>query len=261
MSQRLRRKEIKRDEFANVVGRGVEYAESHSRSLMLGAGIAVAVVAIGMAIFFYLSHRSAMAQEALGKAIKVEVAPIDAANPQPNDSKEPRFATEAARQAAAEKLLKVVRDDYSHTSAADVAGLYLGEIAASQGHLAEARRLWTDFVDKHGHEMLAAQARIDLIELDRAEGKGAQVVQNLRSMLEQTEPALPQDVILYQLAKTLELLHRDSEAIPSYQRLLDEYPQSGYRQEAQQRLSELDPTHPTLVRGGAGPGLSQRFPG
>jgi lipopolysaccharide biosynthesis regulator YciM len=258
MSQRLNRKEIKRDEFAQVVGRGVEYAESHSRILIMAIGGVLAAVAIGLLIFFWMGHHSAEGQEALGAAIKVIQAPVDATNPQPSDPKQPTFATEAARQTQAEKLFKAVRNDYPRSNAADVAGLYLGEIAAAHGQYAEARTMWTEFVDKHGHEMLGAQARLDLIELDRTQGQGSQVVQNLRAMMEQSEAPLPQDVILLQLARTLEDLHRDSEAIQSYQRLVDEYPQSSYRQEAQQRLTALDPSR-TASRSplGAVPGLQR----
>ena len=43
MSQRLTRKEIKHDEFAEVMGRSVEYAGAHSRGLIYAAAGAVAV--------------------------------------------------------------------------------------------------------------------------------------------------------------------------------------------------------------------------
>jgi tetratricopeptide (TPR) repeat protein len=252
MSQRLTRKDIKRDEFANVVGRSVEYAESHSRGLLIGMVSLVVAIAAGSAAFWFLEHRGGQAESALSRAMKVYQAPIDAASPKPDDPNTPSFPNEAVRRAKALKLLTAVRSDYPHSNAADVAGLYLGEIAAQQGRLDEARQRWTDFVSKHDREMLAAQARIDLIELNRAQGKGQQVAQDLRAMLEQSESPLPQDVVLFELAKTLESLHREPEAIQSYQRILDEYPQSSYRQEAQQRVGALDPSRATGAMGGLG---------
>jgi outer membrane protein assembly factor BamD (BamD/ComL family) len=135
-----------------------------------------------------------------------------------------------------------VRDSYRFTDAADIASIYLAEIDAATGKLAEARQLWSDFVKKHGDHVLAEQARIDLMDLDRSQGKGQQVAQQLREMLDQTDAPLPQDVILTQLAITLEQLNRNQEAVQMYQRLVDEFPQSPYRATAQQKITALDPT-------------------
>ncbi len=197
---------------------------------------------IGIVTYFYIAHRSDLANQALAAAVKVHGAPIDPAGAKPNDAAEPSFASEAARQARARRLLEQVRDDYRWTDAADVAALYLADLDATGGKVAAARQLWSDFVKKHGDHVLAVQARIDLLELDRSQGKGQQVTQQLRQMLDQSDASLPQDVTLYQLAITLEQLNRDQEAIQTYQRLVDEFPQSPYHQTAQQKLAALDPS-------------------
>jgi TolA-binding protein len=247
MSQRLTRKDIKRDELASAVGRGVDFAESHTRELMWTIGGVLSVALIGMLAYFYVAHRSDLANQALASAVKVFNAPIDATGAKPNDAAEPSFASEPARQARARQLLEKLRADYRWTDAADVAGLYLAQLDATTGKVAAARQLWSGFVKKHGDHVLAAQARIDLLELDRSQGKGQQVAQQLRQMLDQSDAPLPQDVVLFQLATTLEQLNRDQEATQTYQRLVDEFPQSPYRQPAQQKLAALEPS-----RGAAG---------
>lgn len=249
MSQRLTRKDIKRDEFASAVGRGVDFAESHTRELLMTVGAVLLAVLIGIVTYFYIAHRSDLANQALAAAVKVYGAPVDPTGAKPNDAAEPSFASEAARQARARRLLERVRADYRWTDAADVASLYLADLDAQAGNVAEARRFWSDFAKQHGDHVLAVQARIDLLELDRSQGKGQQVAQQLREMLDQSDAALPQDVTLYQLAITLEQLNRDQEAIQTYQRLVDEFPQSPYRQTAQQKLAALDPSR---AAGGAG---------
>jgi TolA-binding protein len=241
MNQRLTRKDIKRDEFASAVGRGVEYAESHSRQLLLTIGGVLLAVLVGLSAYFLINHRAEQANQALAAAVKMFGAPIDPAGAKPDDPKEPSFASEAARGQRARRVLLRVRSDYRFSDAADVAGLYLAELDASTGKLAEARQLWNDFVKKHGDHVLAAQARLNLLELDRGQGKGQQVAKQLREMLDQADAPLPKDVILFQLATTLEQLNRDQEAAQSYQRLVDEYPQSPYRQAAQQKAAALQP--------------------
>ena len=259
MNQRLTRKDIKRDEFRAAVGRSVEYAESHVRTILYAAGGVVLVGAVAVAIYFYLGHRRQGANQALAEAMKVYQAPIAATGAKPNDATEPSFATEAARRERAKKLLAKVRTDYGLTDAADVAGLYLAQIAADEGRLDQARKLWRGFADEHGDSMLGSEARLNLIDLDRKQGKAEDVVKELRAMLEKGDSPLPQDVVLNELGKTLEQLHRPQEAVQSYQRILDEFPQSPFRQEAQQKVSTLDPTRATP--GGGLPAGIPGFPG
>ena len=259
MNQRLTRKDIKRDEFRAAVGRSVEYAESHVRFIIYAVAGVVVLGALAVAIWFYLGHRRQEANQALAEATKIYQAPIVATGAKPNEPNEPSFPTEAARRARAKELLKKVRDDYGMADAADVAGLYLAQIAADEGRFDEARKLWSDFVDEHGDSMLAGEARLNLIDLDRKQGKAEQVVKDLRAMLEKGDTPLPQDVILNELGKTLEQLHRPQEAVQSYQRILDEFPQSPFRQEAEQKVSTLDPTRAAAP--GAMPAGIPGFPG
>jgi tetratricopeptide (TPR) repeat protein len=253
MSQRLSRKDIKRDDFATVVGRSVEYAETHTRNILLLVAAVALVGALVGGVYAFTSRRSAAAQEALAKAIQVYAAPIQATGAKPNDPDTPSFPDAAARNARARQLLAAVRDGYAHTPAAAVAGVYLGRIAAGEGRLDEARRLWSDYADDH-KDSLAALVRLDLIELDRRQGKGEALVGRLRPMLDDSDPPLPKDTVLYQLGLTYEQLQRRPEAVSSYRQIVDEFPQSAYRQEAQQKLVSLDPARAMSLGGSLGAG-------
>ncbi|MEA2603249.1 MAG: hypothetical protein QOF89_4241 [Acidobacteriota bacterium] len=256
MNQRLTRKDMKHDDFASAMGRGVEYAGSHVRSILYAVVGVLLLVALGVGIYYWRSHQAQDAGQALAKAVKVFQAPVVATGANPNDPATPSFPSEEARRAAAKKALEKVRNDYGST-AGDVAGLYLAQIAADEGKLAEARKLWQDFADDHPKHMLAAEARLNLLHLDRQQGKSEEVVKELRAMLEKGDTPLPQDVLLHELGAALEQVKRPQEAAQAYQRILDEFPQSPYRTEAQQKVSALDP-----ARAGAGaPGGLQGLPG
>ncbi|HEX5760860.1 MAG TPA: tetratricopeptide repeat protein [Thermoanaerobaculia bacterium] len=232
----LTRKEMKKNELATAVRSTVDYAEHHSRGLLIALGGLVALALVGLGAWLFLGSRAEAASEQLARAMELYAAPIDPAAPKPNDPKAPSFGTEAARRARAKAAFQEVRDDHRWSDAADVAGLFLADIAVAEGRLAEARKLWEDFLDEHDDHVLAGETRVNLIALDRSQGKGNEVVIALRAMLEDPEPPLPQDVILYELAQTLEQLGRTPEATQSYQRILDEHPRSPYRQLAQQKV-------------------------
>ncbi len=263
MNQRLTRKEIKRDDFASAMGRGVEYAGSHVRTIVYAVVGVLLLAALGIGIYYWRSHRATEAGQALAKAVKVYQAPVVTTGAKPNDPESPSFPTPEAHRAAARKAVEKVRADYGSTVAGDVAGLYLAQIDAEEGKLAEARKLWQSFVDEHPKHMLAAEARLNLIHLDRQQGKAEEVVKELRGMLENVEKGdspLPQDVLLHELGATLEEVKRPLEAAQAYQRILDEFPQSPYRQEAQQKVSALDPARAGASPLGGLPGLPG-FPG
>jgi hypothetical protein len=245
MSQRLTRKDMRTDELATAVGRGVEYAEGHIRTLVYSIGGVVLLAAIGFAVYTFMAHRSVGASEALAAAVKIYGAPIVATGAKPDDPKEPSFADEAARRTHAKALFEKVRSGYGHSDAADVAGLYLAQIAVAEEKPDEARKLWTAFVDSHSDSILAGEARVNLIHLDRKQGPKAKVeelVQRLKAMQGQSEPPLPEDVILSELGATYEQLGRKEDAIQAYKRITDEFPQSAYHTGAQQRMAALDPT-------------------
>jgi len=53
MSQRLSRKDMKRDDFATAVGRSVEYAETHTRNLVIVLAALAVVGALAGGIYAF----------------------------------------------------------------------------------------------------------------------------------------------------------------------------------------------------------------
>jgi tetratricopeptide (TPR) repeat protein len=226
MSARLRRKEIKRDEFVATVRRSIDYVESHGRMIIaLGVGVLLVIVAAG-GFFVYLESRSARANIALDEAM--EAYRGDAGE----------SATGANRAEAAE-LFSEVTEGFRGTDAAAVATVFLARIAADRGDLARARELWERFLEGRPRDALAAEVRLNLIALERQEGRDEEVALQLETLLQQEDRVLPDDTVLYELALTLERLGRSDEAIAHYQRIVDEFPRSPYRAEAQSELSRL----------------------
>ncbi|HEV7518532.1 MAG TPA: tetratricopeptide repeat protein [Thermoanaerobaculia bacterium] len=247
MSARLSRKDMKRDDFANAVERSVEYAESHTRMILYAIGAVLVLAALVFGIRAFLDQRSAAASADLSYAIKVYEAPIvapganTAGAAKSQDKVQPSFADEASRRSRAKQLFEGVRAKHGSTDAADVAGLYLAQMAATAGKLDEARKLWSEFADRHKDSAPAAEARLNLYDIDRRQGKGEELVRQLHPMLDDSSSPLPKDVVLYQLGLTYDQLQRKQEAIGVFQQIVDEFPQSPYRQEAQQKLAALDP--------------------
>lgn len=234
MSERLSQKQIKQDiredEVQSFLITAIEkFQERPSFYLGILGGVLVAVLAVS-GLFTWLEHRSEVAQQELADVIRVYEAPVVDEGATPEDEDEPSFASAEARRERVGAALEGVNSG----SAGEVADLYRAQLALDRGEVEEARKLWEAFLASQDDHALATSVRINLIRLDRQEGKAEALAEDLQRQLDGTDKDLPEDVLLFELAKTREALGQTEEAKDLYQRILDEYPTSGYAAKARQ---------------------------
>ena len=236
MSHRLTRKDMKRDELRESLGTAVDFLRDHGRKIV--AGIVVLLILVAMAAGYreYQQRREITAAEDLAEALRIYQAPVVPSGVTQPDPDQPTFATEEARAASALLMFDEVRSDHGGTDAADIAMVYRAELATRGGDLALARELWEEFLERQKDNMLAAEVELNLMSLDRLEGLGDELIIRLNSMLDSPDRnSLPTDVLLNQLAITLEDSGREEEARRAYRRIIDEFPTSPYVDEARVR--------------------------
>ncbi len=243
--ERLDRKELKQpDQFQEAVDTGAEWIHEHLKTIL---GIAAGIVAAAVLWVGYGAWdrgREAKAATAMAGALDtLDAAIVDVgAEAKPDDPKDPSFADEAARAAAAKAKLEQVIAEFGGTDAGRVADVYLGRLAADAGDLATARTHWERFVAKADGDLLVPSVRVALLRLDRAEGKAEAALAYLeKAAAPGGKSELPADVVLFELATTYESLDRGEDARASYQRVVDEFPESAWVQSARQRLNVLNP--------------------
>lgn len=240
MSDRLTRKEMKQqDGFQVAVGRTLDTVHRYRRQIVLFAGVLVLLVVAVIAWFVYVSSIEDDAQALLAEGMEAYGAPL--AGDETAEQDGATFPDEESRTARAEEIFGQVVDEYGMSDAADVARVYLGDIAAERGDAERARELWSDFVDEHPDHMVAAQVRLNLYALERAAGQGEQVAAELEEMVSDEDRDLPLDVALFELATTLEQLGREDDATVYYQRLVDEFGESPYAMAARQKIGDGAP--------------------
>lgn len=243
MSQRLTRKDIKEDirhdGFVTTVEQSIDYIQAHARTLGIALAALVAVVLAAVGVNLYLGHRATEANAALAEAMEAASAPIVSEGTEEGTDADLTFPSEEARRQRARELFEGVKAEYGATEAGSVATLYLANMALEEGDVEGARRTWEAFLDDHGDHILAAEVRLNLLSLKRAQGDPEGVAETLRAMLDEEDLPLPPDVILFELASTLEDLAQTDEAVGYYQRIVDEYPKSPYGNEAKRKAEEL----------------------
>jgi tetratricopeptide (TPR) repeat protein len=233
MSDRLSKEELGRNELAEAVAHGIDFAEKHARQLVWAF---VALLLGGLLVaggWLWNRSRGRDASEDLTRALRVYGAEIVTSGARPDDPANPTFPSEQARRERAKELFTRLADRTFAPAAADLADLYLGEIAMVEGDGAAARRHWDRFVEAAGSTAPGMVAQLNLIQLDRAEGKGEELAARLESLLERPDGRqLPEDTLLYQLGITQQALGRTEQARATFRRLADEFPRSPLQAEA-----------------------------
>ncbi|MEM8961305.1 MAG: tetratricopeptide repeat protein [Acidobacteriota bacterium] len=237
-SKRLSPKEIKRDiredELSTAVESTMDRIYDNWQVIVYGLGGLLLVFIIGWGVNSWLGSQRADANSQLSEAIDTYVEPdVDDSV----EAAQKAYVTdESKRQEARDEFDKISGMTGSGT-AGDVAELYVADVALAEGDTATARQIWETFLDRHGDHLLGVSVRLNLISLDRQEGKAEDVAERLRLELESPKKTMPEDVVLYELARTLEQLDRTTDAADYYQQLLDEYPQSPYASDARLRVA------------------------
>ena len=232
---RQHRHDLKHDKFVDEIGALSVRARANQRLLFTIGIAAVVIAALAFGIYFFRANREDQAQDALARAIETNEASVR--ETQPQGSTGPHFKTEPERTAAAEKAFREVREQYSGTNAADVAGLYIARIAVAKGDVKTARPLLEEFVDDHGDNILVSTARFSLYQLRIENGEAAKVAQELDAELAKSDPVLPGDSLLVLLAQAYEVQGNAAKSKEAYKRITTEFPESPYVVEAARRAS------------------------
>jgi outer membrane protein assembly factor BamD (BamD/ComL family) len=236
VGRRLTRKQIKQDEFLTLVDRLVHWMGGNWRQAAIGLGGAVVVALLWWGVGALLGARSHTAARQLAAAVAEYNAPVGAAAPADATVK---FATDAERLNTAEAHFKKVASRYWLTEQAKVAKLYLARIAADRGDLDGAVRILGELAGRKKASPVVRLAMLDLITIRISQGTAAQLAADLEAMVAGHDPRLPRDVALFELARIREREGKLAEAVKLLRKLVEDFADSPYRYEAQQRLAAL----------------------
>lgn len=116
-------------------------------------------------------------------------------------------------------------EDYRGSRAAWAAHGHLASLEAGNQRFPQARALWERLAED-GPDDLAADAELNLIQLDREEGRLEELAQRLEQLIEDGHSSLPEDVLLFELARTFEQLglHDEAGRIKRFEEVVPESP-------------------------------------
>jgi predicted negative regulator of RcsB-dependent stress response len=194
---RITRKELKTDKFALEVEHTAEFFGAHQQEIVKYGGVALAVVILVAGYSWYSRHQHALREEALGKAIQVQEAPIA-----PPAEGRLTFPTQEAKDAEAIRVFSDLKNKYPGTDEGEIAEYYLGAIAADQGKLAEAEKHFLE-VSQKGNANYASLAKLSLAQIYFSDNRAQQGEQTLRDLIAKPSMFVSKDQATISLARYL----------------------------------------------------------
>jgi TolA-binding protein len=239
------RHHLKENELNSLVRNAREAVEERQGPLTT-LMIAVAVLTVvGLGYFGWRSRVEARAHSALAEAQTVEMtrvgppaAPTTPGTPATGLS----FPTEQERQKAALAKFKAVADQYPSSDAGLFARYREATLQMSLGNPGEAAKVYQQVIDKAGAGLYGQMARLGLADAQARGGQFDSAIDTYKQLADQTDGPLPIDGILMQLGLTYLEAGKPTEAQQTFNRIVQEFPNSPFSGDAQRELETLKKT-------------------
>lgn len=206
----------------------------------VAAAVVVGLV-IGGAFLGWQQWRNARASELLAAAMAIVDAPVapgdagDSATGTPPGA----YASEAAKFETAVPRLLEAADAYPSLPQG-IAARYQAAVAlGTLGRTAEAAEQYRLLIEFAGNGIYGRMARLGRAETHLQAGEYADAIALLEAESRVADTGFPVDAVLMRLGQSYQLAEQPMEATLAFRRLVDEFPASGYRFDAERELDRL----------------------
>lgn len=205
------------------------------------AGAVVVGLVVGGAFLGWQQWRASRASELFAAAMSIVDAPVAPADAGESAIGTPAgaYPSEAAKLETAVPRLLAAADAYPSLSQG-IAARYQAAVAlGTLGRTAEAGEQYGRLIELAGNGIYGRMARLGRAETHLQAGEYADAIALLEAESRVPDTGFPIDAVLMRLGQSYRLAEQPAEAALALQRLLDEFPASGYRFEAERELDRL----------------------
>lgn len=235
------RHELKQNEFANATFTVADRMAEHRTTILGIIGVIVVIAIIAGGVMAYRTRQANAAGAALGVAMATAEAQVIPAPTLPGATQTPgTFPTAQARAEAAIAAFTQVTTNYPGTEAARVAAFHLAGQLLAGGKAAEAEQAFAALAAEEGDTLRGQSARLGQAEAMMAAGRHEDALKIYTDLAAVRDGALPVDGLLMQLGRASKRAGRTAEARAAFQRVIDEFPESGFVSGAQQQIAALN---------------------
>lgn len=238
--KRTERRHLKENELELLARQARERIQERKRETTAIVAIAVVVAVAAIGFFAWRSRVQTRAHALLADAVAVQGARVGPPPAAGGPSAGLSFPTERDRAQAALTKFKAAADAYPTTDA----GIYARyQEAATWMQLdspAQAASAYQQVIDRAGSgDILGQAARLGLAEAQARSGQYDQAINAFKELSLRKDGRLPVDGILMQLGRTYLEAGKRADAQQTFNRLVEEFPDSPFSGDARRELENL----------------------
>jgi len=239
--KRTERQHLKENELQALARQARETYETKKRETGIIAAAVAVVAVIALGWIGWRERVQGKAHALLADAVVVLDARIGPP-PAPGQPEQGlRFATERERAQAALTKLKAAADAYPSTDAGLYARYQEGSTWMALGNPSEAANAYKQVVDRDSG-IYSQMARLGLTEAQARSQQYDAAIKTFQELSQRKDGPLPVDGILMQLGRTYAEAGKRTEAQQTFNRLVEEFPESPFNGDARRELENLKKT-------------------
>lgn len=238
--KRSERHRLKENELSHALAGATERLQENQRTVALIGGAAVAVLLALGGYWAWNARSENRAQMLLGDALVVAQAPLQelkpGATPPPNT-----YPTIQARAEAALAKFTEVFDAYPATDAGIAARYHAAGALAMLGRHGEAATRYQEVVDRAGAGSFYGRVgQLGVIEANAQAKQYDRAITAAQALVDNTaDETMPRDALLLELGRVQVAAGKKAEAKQTLDKVIAEFPESPYVEEAKKLLAEL----------------------
>jgi TolA-binding protein len=240
--KRTERHHLKENEVAEWVLALRSQYEANQKAILYGGLAILVLVAAVVGTIGWRAMAGGRAGTMLAEAMTVAEAPVTAPTAgepgtlpvQPAGT----YPSERVKLEAALPKFMAVADAYPTSNAGLIARYRAAAALVALGRADEGIQRYRDVADK-ATGVVQAMARLGVADAQLSAGKYDEAVAGLKAMMDQKTADVPADGVLMQLGRAYRLAGKQGDAKVSFQRLVDEFPESVYAAQAKRELESL----------------------
>lgn len=240
--KRTQRQHLKENELQTLARQTREWVEARGRETTTLVTVVVIAGVIGVGYFAWHERVQAKAHELLAQAVAVQDARVGPPPAPGQPASGLYFPTERERAQAALTKFKVAADAYPSTDAGLYARYKQAATLMQLGDPKGAAESYRQVIDNAGSRIYGQTARLGLAEAQARAGQFDQAINAFKELAQRKDGPLPIDAILMQLGRTYLEAGKRADAQQTFNRLVEEYPESPFSGDARKELENLKKT-------------------
>lgn len=232
------RHRLKENELSHALTDATARVRDHRRSISLALGLVILVLVAAGGYWAWNTRRETRAQTLLSDATMVVQAPIEEpkAGAKPTTGSHP---TIRARAEAALTKFTAVFDAYPSTKAGIAARYHAAAALGMLDRPAEAATRYQEVADRAGAgDFYGRMARLGVVDANAQAKQYDRAISAAQALVDNTSDELiPRDALLMELGRVQAAAGKKAEARQTLDKVIAEFPQSAYIDEAKQLLA------------------------